>query len=90
MPRLIQDTMMYIEEHLAEEITLSDLSAVFFHNGTYISRCFKGVTGLTISQYILYKRISLAQKYLLASWMFSKEISEYAWCVNEKGRLAPF
>lgn len=68
MPRLIQDTMMYIEEHLAEEITLSDLSATFFHNGTYISRCFKGVTGLTISQYVLYKRISLAQKYLLEGY----------------------
>lgn len=64
MPMLVQDTMAYIEEHLAEEITLADLSAAFFHNGTYISRRFKAVTGLTISEYILYKRIGRAQKYL--------------------------
>ena len=64
MPSLIRDTMGYIEQHLTEAISLADLSAAFFHNGTYISRRFKEATGLTISQYILYKRISLAQKYL--------------------------
>lgn len=64
MPPLIRDTMRYIEEHLTESITLADLSSTLFHNGTYISRCFKSVTGLSISQYILYKRISLSQKLL--------------------------
>lgn len=64
MPVLIRDTMAYIEEHLTEPICLSDLSDQFFHNGTYISRRFKAVTGLTLQQYILYKRIGLAQRYL--------------------------
>lgn len=64
MPVLIRDVMAYIEEHLTEPISLAELSGQFFHNGTYISRRFKSVTGLTISQYILYKRIGLAQKYL--------------------------
>lgn len=64
MPALVRDTMNYIEAHLTEPISLTDLSSVFYHNGTYISRRFKAVTGLSISQYILYKRISLSQKLL--------------------------
>lgn len=64
MPPLVRDTMHYIEEHLTEPISLADLSATFYHNGTYISRYFKSITGLSISQYILYKRISLSQKLL--------------------------
>ncbi len=64
MPELVRDTMTYIEAHLTEPISLANLSEVLFHNGTYISRRFKSVTGLTIQQYILYKRISLAQQYL--------------------------
>ena len=64
MPPLIRGTMHYIEEHLTEPISLADLSAAFYHNGTYISRYFKSITGLSISQYILYKRISLSQKLL--------------------------
>lgn len=72
MPKLVRDTMAYIEEHLSETFTLADLSEAFFHNGTYISRCFKEVTGLPISQYILYKRISLAQKYLLEGYALAE------------------
>lgn len=64
MPSLVRDTMNYIEEHLTESFCLADLSKAFYHNGSYISRCFKRVTGLTIQQYTLYKRIGLAQKYL--------------------------
>lgn len=99
MPSLVRDTMAYIEEHLTETISLSDLSSRFFHNGTYISRRFKAVTGLTIQEYILYKRISLAQKYLQKGhsltdvcWMsgfnnysnFSRSFSQQVGCSPKK------
>lgn len=99
MPVLVRDTMAYIEEHLTETISLSDLSSRFFHNGTYISRRFKAVTGLTIQEYILYKRISLAQKYLQEGhsltdvcWMsgfnnysnFSRSFSQQVGCSPKK------
>lgn len=64
MPPLIVDVMKYIEEHLTETITLKALSAHCFHNGAYISRKFKEVTGITIQQYINNKRITLARNYL--------------------------
>lgn len=64
MSPLIRGVMDYVDGHLLEDITLEKLSSLFFHNGTYISRCCKKATGLTISQYVILKRISLAQEYL--------------------------
>lgn len=64
MPRLVSGTIAYIEQHLTEEITLDILAEHFHHNGTYMSRCFKNITGISLHQYIIRKRISLAKKYL--------------------------
>lgn len=64
MPVLVQNTIAYIEDHLQEDINLDMLSCKFHYNGAYISRSFKQTTGITIQQYILFKRIGLAQKYL--------------------------
>jgi YesN/AraC family two-component response regulator len=64
MPPIVNKTMQYIDEHLAEPICMGDLSEHIHHNSTYISRCFKNVTGVPLQQYIIYKRIVLAKKYL--------------------------
>lgn len=64
MPSLVSNTIGYIEQHITEEITLEVLSHYFHHNGTYISRCFKKTTGISLQQYIIRKRITLAKKYL--------------------------
>lgn len=66
MHPLVSKTIHYIDSHLLESISLQDLSNYLFHNGIYISRKFKSVTGLSIQQYILRKRIGLAQKNLKA------------------------
>lgn len=64
MPPLVSKTFSYIDEHLTEDITLQQLSDYVHHNSTYISRCFKQVTGTTLQQYIIAKRLTLAQQYL--------------------------
>ena len=64
MPPLVSQTLKYIDSHLTEELSLQALSNELFHNGVYISRCFKKVTGLSIQQYMFKKRIQLSQKYL--------------------------
>jgi len=64
MPSLVSNTIAYIEQNITEEITLDILSDCFHHNGTYISRCFKNITGISLQQYIIQKRITLAKKYL--------------------------
>lgn len=64
MPALAAQTFSYIEEHITQEITLQILSRELHHNGTYISRCFKKVTGCTLQSYVIAKRIGLAKQYL--------------------------
>lgn len=72
MPSVVKNTMEYINQHLAEEITLEDLTDQFYLNGRYISQQFKKYTGLTIRQYILEQRICLAKSLLLEG----KNVSE--------------
>ena len=64
MPPLVINTFDYIDKHITEEITLKELENAIHHNGTYISRCVKKISGLTIQQYIIAKRIALACKLL--------------------------
>ena len=64
MPPLVANTIAFIDEHITEEITLQILSDYFHHNGTYISRCFKNIAGITLQEYIISKKITLAKKYL--------------------------
>lgn len=56
----------YIKEHLSESISLSALSLIVNYNETYISRLFKQITGMKLSEYIYQERIARA-KYLLAT-----------------------
>lgn len=64
LPVSVADTFIYIEEHITEKITLQDLANNAHQNGTYLSRCFKKITGISIQQYIIIKKINLAQKFL--------------------------
>lgn len=72
MPKLVRDTMTYVEYHLTETITLEQLSTKFYLNGSHISRQFKRHTGLSLRSYILDQRIVLA-KILLSE---GKTVSE--------------
>ena len=64
MPQIVIDTMKYIDENLTNEICLDDLSDKFGFNGNYLSSLFKKNTGLTLRNYIVEKRITLAKKLL--------------------------
>lgn len=64
MPDLVTHTFAYINSHLTKEISLDSLAASVHHNSSYIGRCFKKITGTTVNQYIILKRVALAQQYL--------------------------
>ena len=64
MPALVEEAMAYIEENLTDVITHEDIANHLYHNSTYINRLFKDATGLTMTQYIIHKRLSLATNYL--------------------------
>lgn len=64
MPGLVMETFKYIENHLAEEITLKNLEESLHYNGTYISRCFKRIAGISLQSFIIAKKIMLSCKLL--------------------------
>ncbi|MDL2301626.1 AraC family transcriptional regulator [Lachnospiraceae bacterium OttesenSCG-928-D06] len=72
MPPIVRKTMDYIDSHLSEPLSLSILEKNIHNNGTYISRCMKNITGLTLQEYIIYKRIKLAEEYLIKGYSLNE------------------
>lgn len=64
MPQIVADTISYVNNNLDGDLSLNTLSLHLYHNGDYISRCFKNTMGTTLQQFIIAKRIVLAQQYL--------------------------
>ena len=64
MPTQISEIIAHIHWHISEKITVEMLAEEFHYSPAHISRLFKKITGLTISQYITQKKIMLAKKYL--------------------------
>lgn len=60
----IQDAIEYIDAHLTEELTLSKLSSVANMSPTYFSQLFKELNGFSTWDYILSKRVAMAQHLL--------------------------
>lgn len=72
MPPMVSKTFEYISTHLTEQITLETLEREIHHNGTYISRNVKKISGLSIQQYIIAKRIALACRLLQEGYSASE------------------
>lgn len=58
------DVKNYLDEHFAEKTTLDALSAVFYMDKYYLTKCFKEEYGTTINQYLLQIRITKAKQML--------------------------
>lgn len=56
--------MKYVKEHLTENMTLEGLADTFFISRNHLTNIFKKATGTTVNNYILFKRIALAQEYM--------------------------
>lgn len=58
----VRDIILYINNHLTEDLCLDTLQNKFFTPKQYMCKMFKKNTGYTINKYINYKRILLAQQ----------------------------
>ena len=74
-PKLISDTMEYLYLHLGEEIRLQELSQIVHVSPSYLSKYFRQVTGMTISQYLTIERCKKAAELLSSSEYQIQEIS---------------
>ncbi len=57
----------YIDNHFQSNLTRDELSRLVFLNPDYLSRIFKKKTGMSISGYIIFKRIDEAKKLLTST-----------------------
>ena len=62
--RLIYRLLAYVDEHFREGLSLESLEQHFYISRYHICRLFKQETGLTLSQYVNRKKVSLAQQLL--------------------------
>lgn len=60
----VKQLQTYIEEHLEENLSLGRLSELIHFNSSYVSRLFKQVTGVNLSEYIEERRIKKAKELL--------------------------
>lgn len=60
----VDDILTYINQNIAQTITMEQLSSRFFLSESYICRIFKAATGTTINKYITARRISIAKALL--------------------------
>lgn len=60
----VDDILAYINQNIAQSITMEQLSAQFYLSESYICRIFKAATGTTINKYITARRISIAKSLL--------------------------
>ena len=58
----IQNIIAYLNEHLAEEISLQDLAERFYISPNHLNRVFRQATGTTVINYVNHKRIALARQ----------------------------
>ena len=65
----------YIDQHLAEPISLAELAEQVYLNPVYLSRAYKQITGQNISKYIADRRLEKARSLLTNS---TARISEIA------------
>ncbi|MED3794537.1 response regulator [Niallia alba] len=72
---IIRTIQMYIEEHLGDEISLSDLGKLVYLHPVYLSKLYKQETGENLSNYILHKRMEKAAKLLIESNLHVVDVS---------------
>lgn len=63
---LYQKVMLYIEDHLDEELSLDQLAGVFYVNKYHIAHVFKENLGMSIHQFVTKKRLSLCRDAILS------------------------
>ncbi len=69
---IVKDTIVYINEHLSENLSLDVIAKAMFSNKSYINKRFNAIMGCTVWDYIIRKRVFAAQQKLY----IAKSVSE--------------
>lgn len=74
----VSKILEYINENLGWSISLEDICTQFHVSRYYLCHLFKKTVGMTVFEYILSRRLSIARKYLLGTDMTLSQIADTA------------
>jgi AraC-like DNA-binding protein len=81
----LQRVRDYIEAHLAERLTLTDIAGVACLSPYHFSRSFKRATGVGLHRYVIRRRIERAKELVLNTDL---SLAEIAWTVGFDGQAS--
>ncbi|WP_219644602.1 AraC family transcriptional regulator [Cohnella sp. CFH 77786] len=61
---VLEKVLAYIDRHLQEDFSREDVARCVHYHPVYLSRFFKKMTGWSLSEYIVHRRIEQAKAYL--------------------------
>ena len=64
---IIENTITYINKHFSEKINLQELADINYVTANYLSRLFKQITGITLTEYIQTIRLNHSKTLLKAT-----------------------
>lgn len=74
--RMVEELDNYIRENIADEISNTEIGAIFGYHPFYVSRMLKERKGITLRQYIIGYRLKRAKKLLELTDRSASEIAE--------------
>lgn len=74
--RMVEELDNYIRENVADEISNTEIGAIFGYHPFYVSRMLKERKGMTLRQYIIAYRLKCAKRLLELSDKSASEIAE--------------
>ena len=74
-PEIVDSARLFIDQNYMRDITLTDVSNFTGFSKCYFSRVFKQQLGLSFSEYLRHKRISMAEELLIHSRQPIQEIA---------------
>ena len=74
--RMVEELDNYIRENVSDEISNTEIGAIFGYHPFYVSRMLKERRGITLRQYIISYRLKMAKKLLETTDRSAGEIAE--------------
>src|SRR5260370_32955939 len=73
--RRLKQTLAYIEDHLAEDVSLSQLASITGISASHFKTLFRESAGVPLHQYVIQRRIDRAKDLLMAGNLSIAEIA---------------
>jgi two-component system response regulator YesN len=72
---VIQTIESYVHQHIAKDLSLTRMAEIVYLNPYYLSRLYKKLTGVTLTDYVIHIRIEKAKELLRGTNLKVKEIA---------------